>query len=128
MAEFAHLLFIPVEKSFRVVQEKMAELAEAGKLPTDSKHYYQMWIKVLEGHYMTLFQSPEYTQTMARTLDALNQFLAARQDVFEDLLKMLPVPTHRDMDQVTREIYHLKRRVRQLERRLHPPEDEPERG
>jgi len=31
------------------VQEKLTELAEAGKLPTDSKHYYQMWIKVWKG-------------------------------------------------------------------------------
>jgi class III poly(R)-hydroxyalkanoic acid synthase PhaE subunit len=124
MAEFLHLLFVPVEKSFRVVQEKLTELAEAGKLPTDSKHYYQMWIKVLEGHYMTLFQSHDYSQTMARTLDALNQFLAARQEVFEDALKLLPVSTYRDMDEVNREIYQLKRRIRTLEKKLQPPENE----
>jgi class III poly(R)-hydroxyalkanoic acid synthase PhaE subunit len=124
MAEFLHLLFVPVEKSFRVVQENLTELAEAGKLPTDSKHYYQMWIKVLEGHYMTLFQSYDYSQTMARTLDALNQFLAARQGVLEDALKLLPVATYRDMDEVNREIYQLKRRIRTLEKKLQPPESE----
>ncbi len=126
MAEFLHLLFVPVEKSFGVMQEKLAELAEAGKLPQESKHYYQMWIKVMEGHYMTLFQSGGYTQTLARTLDALNQFLAARQEVLEDALKLLPVSTHRDMDELNREIYQLKRRIRLLEKKLTPPETDPE--
>jgi len=118
MAEFLHLLFVPVEKSFMVMQEKLAELAEAGKLPDDSKRYYQMWIKILEGHYMTLFQSSDYVQTLGRTLDSLNGFLSARQEVLEDMLKLLPVPTHRDMDEINREIYLLKRRLRTLEKKL----------
>jgi class III poly(R)-hydroxyalkanoic acid synthase PhaE subunit len=118
LAEFLHLLFMPVEKSFRVMQEKLAAMAEAGTLPEDSKVYYQMWIKVMEGHYMTLFQSHQYTETMGRALDAFNQFLAARNAVLEDALKMLPVATHRDMDEITREIYELKKRIRSLEKKL----------
>jgi class III poly(R)-hydroxyalkanoic acid synthase PhaE subunit len=118
MAEFLHLLSVPVEKSFGVMQEKLAEFTETGKLPQDSKFYYQMWIKILEGHYMTLFQSDPYVETMGKTLDALNQFLAARNAVLEDALKMLPVSTHRDMDEINREIYQLKKRIRTLEKKL----------
>ena len=118
MAEFLHLLSVPMDKSFRVMQEKLAELTQTGRLPEDFKNYYQMWIKILEGHFMILFQSNQYTETMARTLDALNQFLAARREVLEDALKLLPVSTHRDMDEVNREIYLLKRRIRALEKKL----------
>jgi polyhydroxyalkanoate synthesis regulator phasin len=77
-----------------------------------------MWIKVVEGHYMTLFQSSQYIDTMAKTLDAMNQFLAARDAVLEDVLKLLPVSTHRDMDEINREIYQLKKRIRTLEKKL----------
>jgi polyhydroxyalkanoate synthesis regulator phasin len=55
---------------------------------------------------------------MAKTLDAMNQFLAARNEVLQDALKLLPVSTHRDMDDVNREIYLLKRRIRSLEKKL----------
>jgi hypothetical protein len=116
MAEFLHLLSVPMERSFHVLQEKLAELTQTGKLPQDSKQYYQMWIKILEGHYMTLFQSPQYTETMGKTLDALGQFLAARNEVLEDAFKLLPVCTHRDVDEINREIYQLKRRLRTLEK------------
>lgn len=118
MAEFLHLLSMPVDKSFRVMQEKLAELTQAGQLPGDLKPYYQMWIKILEGHYMSLFQSGQYTETMARVINAFNEFLAARNQVLEDALKLLPVCTHRDMDEVNREVYQLKRRIRVLEKRL----------
>jgi hypothetical protein len=64
VAEFFRLLYLPVTRSFGVLQEKIAEMAVAGDLPEDSKTYYQMWIKILEGHYMTLFQSPEYADIL----------------------------------------------------------------
>jgi polyhydroxyalkanoate synthesis regulator phasin len=48
----------------------------------------------------------------------LNQFLAARNAVLEDALKMLPVSTHREMDEMNREIYQLKKRIRTLEKKL----------
>jgi polyhydroxyalkanoate synthase subunit PhaE len=67
---------------------------------------------------MTLFQSDPYVETMGKTLDALNQFLAARNAVLEDALKILPVSTHRDMDEINREIYQLKKRIRTLEKKL----------
>jgi polyhydroxyalkanoate synthase subunit PhaE len=118
MAEFLHLLSVPMDKSFRVMQEKLAELTQTGGLPEDFKNYYQMWIKILEGHYMTLFQSNQYTETMAKTLDALTQFLAARNEVLENMLKLLPVSTHRDMDEINRELYQLKKRIRALEKKL----------
>jgi class III poly(R)-hydroxyalkanoic acid synthase PhaE subunit len=118
MVEFLNLLSVPLDKSYGVMQEKLVEMTQAGELPEDFKNYYQMWIKILEGHYMTLFQSKPYIETMAKALDALNQFLAARNDVLEDALKLLPVSTHRDMDEVNREIYLLKRRIRSLEKKL----------
>ena len=116
--EFLQLLSVPMDKSFRVMQEKLAELTQTGELPEDFKHYYQMWIKILEGHYMTLFQSNPYTETMGKTLNALNQFIAARNEVLQDALKLLPVSTYRDMDEINREIYQLKRRIRTLEKKL----------
>jgi hypothetical protein len=46
---------------------------------------------VLEGHFMTLFQTPEYVDTLTRTVNALADFSAARDAAFEDMLGALPV-------------------------------------
>jgi class III poly(R)-hydroxyalkanoic acid synthase PhaE subunit len=117
MAEFLQVLFLPMEKSLQVMQEKMAEMAEAGQMPDNPKEYYQMWIKILEGHYMTLLKSPEYTSKMHTTLGAFENFVAAKNEILQDFLQTLPVPTNKDMDELYQEIYLLKKRMREHEKK-----------
>lgn len=117
MGEFLRLLYLPVTRSFSVMQEKLGEIAEAGELPENSKKYYQMWIKILEGHYMTLFQSPEYVKTLGKTLDTMSDFTAAKNEVIEDILNILPISTQKDMDDLYKEIYLLKKRIKTLEKK-----------
>jgi polyhydroxyalkanoate synthesis regulator phasin len=114
--EFVQLCYVPVEKSMAITQEKIAELAEKGELPKDSKGYYQLWLKHLEAHYLNLFRSPEYIQAMEKTLNTLETFVTARREFLNDLLQFLPVPTQREMDDLYRELYRLKKKVAGLEK------------
>jgi len=118
LTEFLRLLSLPMEKTFLVMQEKLTELADEGNLPEDSKAYYKMWIKILEGHYMTLFQSSEYTKILNKTLHSMSEFSEAKKEFLQDtLLYMLPVPTQKEMDELYKEIYLLKKRIKKLEKR-----------
>ncbi len=118
MAEFFHLLYLPMEKSSRVVQEKVEELTREGKLPENIKEYYLTWLKILEGHYMTLFKSPEYTQVLSKTLHATEEFMMARQEMLQDMLQTLPVPTNREMNELYKELYLLKKKVKELTKKV----------
>jgi polyhydroxyalkanoate synthase subunit PhaE len=117
LSEFLLVLAKPVEKSLTSLQEKLAEMTEAGPFDEKSKTYYNLWIKLLEGHYMELFKNQEYTASMAKVLGALNEFVEARQIVVNDLLKQLNVPTHQDLDELAKEIYLLKKRMREYEKK-----------
>ena len=117
-AEFMSLLGLPFKRTLQVMQDKLGEMAEGDGLPDDSKVYYNLWIKVLEGHYMSLFQTPEYAETLARTINTLADFSAARNAMLEDVLNNLPVAKRSEMDDMARELYELKRRVRSLEKEL----------
>ncbi len=116
LSEFMHVLGQPVEKSLKSLQEKMVEMTESGPLDEKSRTYYNLWIKLLEGHYMELFKQAEYSQVMVKTLDALNDFVEARQAVVNDALKQFNVPTHQDLDELYKEIYLLKKRMRVYEK------------
>lgn len=118
LAEFISIVFLPVEKTFKVMQDQLNTMAEQGSLPERFNDLYRMWVKILEGHYMTLYKSPEYNQALVRILDASCDFATARQEILQDALKGLPVPSLRDMDEFYKEIYLLKKRVRELEKRL----------
>ena len=116
LAEFLQLLSLPFEKSFRVLQEKIEDLTRTGSLPEDSRGYYQMWVKILEGHFMTLFQSPEYNKSLGETMTALEDYISARNRILQDMLQSMPVPTRKEMDDLYKEIYLLKKKVRDLEK------------
>lgn len=118
LIEFLQLLFVPLENSMNTIQEKFSELVAEGKLPEDNQEYYRMWIQVLEGQYMTLFQSGEYTQALSKTLDTMNQFIHSRSQVLEDTLQVLPIPTQKEMDALYRDFHQLKRRIVSLEKQL----------
>jgi polyhydroxyalkanoate synthase subunit PhaE len=116
LAEFVRVLSLPVSHSMAVMQEKLGQMAEKGALPDDSQKYYQLWIKVLEGHYMKLFQSPEYTRILANTLNAISDFSAARDAVIQDMMSGLPIPSRKEVDDLEREFYELKKRIREIEK------------
>ena len=116
LAEFVRVLSLPLSHSVAVMQEKLGEMAEKGALPDGSQKYYQMWIKILEGHYMKLFQSPEYNRILANTLNAISDFSASKDAVIQDMLSVLPIPSRREIDDLERELYALKKRIQALEK------------
>ncbi len=114
-AEFLRLLALPINRSAEVMQAKIAEMAENGQLSEDSQYYYNMWVKTLEGHYMSLFQTEEYMATLSKTINSLSDFSVARNAVLEDMISSLPVAKQSEMNDLEKEVYHLKKRIRQLE-------------
>lgn len=118
LAEFLSILYLPMEKSFKVLSEKLQQMAEEGNLPKEPRESYGMWLKILEGHYMNLFKSKEYADALHRTLNKLEDFLIAKDEAMRDFLQLLPVVTHKEMDDLYKEFHLLKKRVRELEKQL----------
>lgn len=116
LIDFLQLLSLPFEKSFKVLQDKIEELTQKGTVPEDPQELYRLWIKILEGHFMTLFKSPEYTRKLAATLGALDEFISGRNQILQDALSSLPIPTNKDMDALYEELYLLKKKVKKLEK------------
>jgi polyhydroxyalkanoate synthesis regulator phasin len=118
LAEFFSILYLPMEKSFKVLQEKLQSMAQEGTLPRESKDHYAIWIKILEGHYMNLFKSKEYTDALHKTLGKMQDLILARNETLLDFLKLLPIPTNKEMDELYKEFHLLKKRVKELEKQI----------
>jgi hypothetical protein len=115
-AEFMHVLMLPMEKAFMVLHDKIEEQIREGKTPEDPHEHYRLWVKILEGHYMTLFKTSEYTRTLNNTMSSYEDYLSARNQLVTDALQSLPIPTNKDLDELYDELYHLKKRVKDLEK------------
>jgi polyhydroxyalkanoate synthase subunit PhaE len=118
LSEFMFVLYLPMEKSFKVLQEQLAQKAEQGDLPENSGDYYRMWIKILEGHYMTLFQSEDYATVLNQTIEAMSDFKTRRDEVLRDILQNLAIPTQLELDELYKELYETKKRLRALEKTI----------
>ncbi len=124
LSEYMYLFSVPFEKTAKVMQEKTEEMMEKGEFPNDFKDYYNMFIKILEGHYMTLLQSPEYMRVMSDTVNALVRYKQAKEEVLYDMLNTLPIPTNKEMDELYKDFHILKKRVRELSKRMDQWEEE----
>jgi hypothetical protein len=126
MAEFIYLLYLPVKKSLRA----MRGVGGAGRQenpPEDFKDYYKGWLKILEGLYMTLFQSVEYIRSLNHILHALEDFTLAKQELQTEAMATLGLPGRREMDDLYREIYLLKKSMKGLAQKIdrtEPPQEE----
>lgn len=118
IAEFLRLLSLPFQRSALVMQEEIQSLADKGELSEDPQFYYQMWVKVLEGHFMTLFQTPEYIEALTKTVAAMSQFTSSKESVIEDMLRNLPVASRSELDDVARDLHKLKKEIRNLKKQL----------
>ncbi|MBF0258208.1 MAG: hypothetical protein HQK62_05110 [Desulfamplus sp.] len=118
MADFLRILSLPFQRSAIVMQEEIKALAEKGTLSEDPQFYYQMWVKILEGHFMTLFQTPEYIDALTKTIGSMSQFNSSKQSVIEDILSNLPVASRSDLDDVAKELHQLKKEIRNLKKKI----------
>jgi hypothetical protein len=118
LGKLSILLSTPFEKACKQFQEQLAQSTHQTATLDDTKGYYDSWIKNLESNYHELFNTPEYIQTLAQTLETMNAFVGAREAVMTDALKTLPIPSNTDMDALYREIYLLKKRIKTLERAI----------
>ncbi len=126
LSEFLYMFYVPLEKSAAVMQEKMEQMAEEGKFSDDFNEYYKIWIKTLEGHYMTLLQSNEYKEVLKNTINSVTDFKQAREEMLYDLLKSVPVPTNKEMDELYKDIYKMKKKLRKLEKLTEKYQDRPD--
>jgi len=118
LSDFFYILYIPVEKSFKVLQEQVDQMSREGNLPDKAKEYYNLWLKILEGHYMNLFKSPEYLHALRETLNQVEAFAVAKNLFLQDMMEGLPVPTNKDMDEMYKEMYVLKKKMKALENKM----------
>ncbi|MCP4118277.1 MAG: hypothetical protein GY737_23340 [Desulfobacteraceae bacterium] len=118
LSELGYLFSVPIEKTNRVMQDKMEGMLNKGEFFDDTSKGYDEWVKILEGHYMVLLKSPKYTQVLKETIDAMAGYRNARDEVLCHVLKLFPIPTNREMDEVYKELHTLKKQLKALSKEI----------
>lgn len=113
--ELMQLMAVPMEKSFVFLQRELEKKLAQDELP-EEKDLYNTWVKKLEALYLDMLSSPRCSEALGKTIKAMGEFKFAKDATTEDIVKTLPVPTRSEMDELYKDLYALKRRVRELEK------------
>jgi hypothetical protein len=118
VSKFQMWLSGPMEKSFADLREEVQKRREKGQSVGDFKDYYGIWIKSLEKHYMLLFRSDEYGLALSQLLDETAHFRITGNDVLTELLEFLPIPTNKEMDELYKDLYTLKKQTKEAVKKI----------
>lgn len=121
--QFMNQLAVPFEKATLDLHKKVQELAEGDGYPKTFQEYYNLWIKTLEGHFMVLFQSKEFSNLLNDVISQYVRFQDMQNQVFLDWVN-LPVPSMEDFDALAHENYQLKKRIKQLASKVETIEEQ----
>jgi hypothetical protein len=122
--EFSLLMLQPVESSWLKMQEEIQNMSRDGNYPQGIKDYYSMWIKILEGDYMNLLQSPEFVSSFHKVVHYYLEFYALYEEVMQDALQFVPVAKKNQIEEVYQENHLLKQEVKALSQKMQELEQE----
>jgi len=112
---FITLMTQSMTQSLADLQEKIRERLSAGR-PVDD--LFPQWVRLFEDRSLTLFRSTEFMAAMHKALKAKTALAKAQEELMEDVLKAAHIPTLSEMDDVSRDVYLLKKRVETLEKAM----------
>ncbi len=118
LAGFLRQLYGPLKGAYEAFQGRLADMMEAGELPDNAKSYYQLWLKTLEGFYMTKLRSPEFLEALSETLGAAAHYTQSKKDLQNDLMRRFSLPSHADVNALYKDLYDVKKRLKAIEERI----------
>ena len=86
--------------------------------PESLKEFYRTWWTVNEETYGELFRSKEFTDLTREMLRRGLLFRKGLDELSDHILKFTNLPGKKDMDEIYRTLYELKKEVRNLKREL----------
>jgi class III poly(R)-hydroxyalkanoic acid synthase PhaE subunit len=117
-AAFYSLFYATGMKAAERVYDKLTEFVGKEATPETFREFYRIWWTVNEEVYQELFRSEEFSKL---TLDVNRRGLQFRKwidDVLEQILKFTSLPSKKDMDEIYRSLYDLKKEVRAQKRTI----------
>lgn len=118
LSELLYLFSLPFEKTNNVTQQRIKSMLENGEIENEPAQFYNEWIKALEGNFMQLLKSEEYTGLLNKLIRSLADYKEVKTDVTNVLLNEFQIPTNKDMDEVYKELYIMKKKVVELTRKI----------
>jgi class III poly(R)-hydroxyalkanoic acid synthase PhaE subunit len=103
----------------RKTQEEMEKRIAEGVSPSSYKAYYDLWMETYSETFKEFLKSRFFATDLAKlTSNSMDFQKSSRILIEENLLRPANLPTRTEMDDLNKEVYLLKKQVRELVRDL----------
>ncbi|MGH2720748.1 MAG: poly(R)-hydroxyalkanoic acid synthase subunit PhaE, partial [Actinomycetota bacterium] len=117
-----------LSRSATTFLQELAARAGRGESIVGLRELLRLWGDTLDDVLIESFRSDEYARVQGRLVKAAMSYRIRERDAVDVLLKIGHVPTRRDIDEVSRSLYELRKEVRAVARAVPRIEHERERG
>ncbi len=106
-------------EAMRRMREKMTTEIEREALPERYRDFYQLWIETYSETFKEFLKSGHFSSDMGRLTSYFVDFQKSNRELVEEnVLKPVNLPTRTEIDEMNRELYSLKKTVKNLTRDL----------
>jgi hypothetical protein len=123
MADFSAALYRVGSASMQKVATNLGEMYTQGKPPKTYREFYTLWLTTNEDDLYQLFRTPEFVRLLGHVTDVTMRLQQRYNGVMEDFLKVLPIPTRSEMNDLYKTIYLMNKEVKSSPRQLAGMED-----
>jgi class III poly(R)-hydroxyalkanoic acid synthase PhaE subunit len=116
--EYGSVLAGITAKAAESLCKKLLDLAGEGKTPETLRAFYDLWVDCGEQAYAETAVTPEFTKAQARLVNTLMALKRQEQDMVDEALSALNMPTRKELDTSHRRIHQLQRQVWRLQEQL----------
>ena len=104
----------PWAMAMEEIYKETAEMMKGEVSPGDYKAFYTLWMKTYEKTFDKFLRSEEFSSDLGAFVSDFTDFKKNYEDILEDHLKKMSIPTKSDLEAAFKDIYTLKKKVREL--------------
>ncbi|MEO9277858.1 MAG: poly(R)-hydroxyalkanoic acid synthase subunit PhaE [Nitrososphaera sp.] len=89
------------------------------EIPNDTENIEsskRIWIDIFENYFTRLFDSPEFADNFGKLVTSELELMGHWNNITSILLESANMPTKKEMDEVYKELYSLRKRIAKLEK------------
>jgi class III poly(R)-hydroxyalkanoic acid synthase PhaE subunit len=106
-------------EAMRKVQEKTANDMEREISPGKYKEFYNIWIETYSETFKEFSKSDHFVSDLGKFNSYLIDFQQNNREMLEEnYLKPMNLPTKKEIDEINKELYSLKKTVKELARQI----------
>ena len=100
-------------ESMEKVLNKISKMAEENKVPESFMEFYKLWAQTNEEALLELFNTESFSKMLGQTVEAGLRFKKEFDDLIQEQLAVLPIPTRKEIDSLEKTVYMMKKTLKQ---------------